>query len=155
MRLNKNDKRASFALLPTERHSSVLRGTILAHDSSHGGKWVCEWVPSILSNASHCQRLHFIAVPSPNLRCATQQKGRGQQIEPTEGIQGTQILVTVPQTPLGGLYTDHWRCFTFKSPQRPHSTPRTPPASPMHTPTSWLAPYQWSQRWWEWAFAVG
>ena len=97
---------------------------------------------------------HFFVAPSQNLRCAGQQKGREQQIEPTEGIQGTQILVTVSQTPSGGLHMGHWRCFTFKSLQLSHSIPTTPPASPMHTPTSWLAPYQCSQQWWGWVLQL-
>ena len=48
----------------------------------------------------------------------------------------------------------HWRCFTFKSLQLSHSIPTTPPASPMHTPTSWLAPYQCSQQWWGWVLQL-
>ena len=79
---------------------------------------------------------HFFVAPSQNLRCAAQQKDREQQIEPSEGIQGTQILVTVSQTPSGGLHMGHWRCFTFKSPQLPHITPRTAHASPI--PQDWL-----------------
>ena len=79
---------------------------------------------------------HFFVAPSQNLRCAALQKGREQQIKPTEGIPGTQILVIVSQTPSGGLCMGHWRCFTFKSPQLPHITPRTPHATP--PPEDWL-----------------
>ena len=136
LRLNKDDKRTSSALLPPERHSSVLRGTVLAHDPSHGGKWACEWVPSILSLQVTAKDSHFFVAPSQNLRCAAQQKDREQQVEPSEGIQGTHILVTVSQTPSGGLRMSHWRHFTFKSPQLPHVTPRSPHASPL--PQDWL-----------------
>ena len=68
-----------------------------------------------------------------------QQKGREQQIEPTQGFQGTQILVTVPQTPSGDLCMGHWRCFTFKSPQLPCITPRTPYATHPHLKTGSLS----------------
>ena len=154
LRLNKDDKRTSFALLSPERPSSVLRGTILAHDSSHGVKELMGECPASSVVQATARDSHFFVAPSQNLRCAAQQQGREQQIEPSEGIQGAQILVTVSQTPSGGLRTGHWRCFTFKSPQMSHSTPRTPPASPVHTPTSWLAPYQCSQQRWGWASAV-
>ena len=142
LRLNKDDKRTSSALLPPERHSSVLRGTVLAHDPSHGGKWACECVPSILSLQVTAKDSHFFAAPSKTWGVPHNRKigssSRALRGHPRDTHPSNRVTNSIRRSAHGPLEMLHLQI----SP----TAPRHPQKSTCLTPTSRLAPYQCSQQ---------
>ena len=110
----------------------------------------CE-CPATLAAQTAAKKTNFFLTPSRVFRCAVCPGGGewlGEQHSGlSDGIKGTQILLTPLQTLSGNLPVSRWGLFTCRSPQLAHRHPNILHASPTYASTLWPAPLAYLQLW--------